>query len=90
MKQTINGKTYNTGTAKEIASRDNGLSVNDFDYVCETLYETPKHKLFLYCEGGARTKYARRVALGNYVGGSKIIPMTWRDADKWHRGETNE
>ena len=39
MKRIINGKSYNTETAEELARGDNGL-YGDFGYCRESLYRT--------------------------------------------------
>ena len=38
MRRILNGKAYDTGSAKQIAHYDNGLLPGDFDYIEETLY----------------------------------------------------
>lgn len=57
MKRIINGKTYNTETALEIASFESSLSQSDFRYKEETLYLTKKGQYFLAGEGHAMTKW---------------------------------
>lgn len=47
MKQIINGKTYNTETAKLIVRGDNNLSINDIYYRTEELYRTKKGNYFI-------------------------------------------
>ena len=47
MKKIINGKMYNTETAKEIGSWNNGRYRSDFYYVGETLYKKKTGELFV-------------------------------------------
>ncbi len=82
MKRVIDGKMYNTETAEELASAHNGLNASDFDYVEESLYRTKKGAFFLGGDGGARSKYARRVGNGTCEG-SGIIPLTEDEALVW-------
>ena len=42
MKKIINGKQYNTDTAKYLGDWDNGYPSNDFCYCVERLYLTKK------------------------------------------------
>lgn len=72
MKKTINKKRYDTETANEIASFQDG-SLSNSNYICETLYRTQKGAWFLLGEGGANTKYAN----------STIIPFSSIEAFDW-------
>lgn len=82
MKAIINGKTYNTATATQIGSYDNGLSYSDFDYFREALYRKRNGEFFLVGEGHARTKYARNY--GDCWGyGSRAIPISTGTAKLW-------
>ena len=82
MKKIIDGKTYNTKTAIEIADYSNGLSVSDFGHVKETLYVTKKGAYFLAGSGGAMTKYAKTI--GNMMcDGEGIEPLTEKEALVW-------
>lgn len=82
MRKVINGKLYDTKTAKEIGSYWNGVSDRDFSYLCETLYRTRKGNYFLHGVGGPMSKYA--YYHGNSVSGdSVIIPLTPTEAYKW-------
>lgn len=83
MKKIINGKLYNTDTAKEIGSWENMDDVRNFSRFEETLYQKRTGEFFLHGVGGAATKYA--VSLGNssWTGGESIIPLSWEAARKW-------
>lgn len=83
MKKIIRGKMYNTETAKALANRSHSIPRN-FDYVSETLYQKKTGEFFLYCEGGANTKYAMRGENeGWWTSGKKIIPMTELEVRSW-------
>lgn len=82
MKKIINGRKYDTETAKEIGYWSNGYPCSDFNHCEETLYLKKTGEYFLYGEGGALTQYARSV-FGGTTGGSKIIPMNEDRAKKW-------
>ena len=82
MKAIIEGKRYNTETARKVGNYYNGLGSGDFRNVDEDLYVTKSGNYFLAGEGGAMTKYAK--GNGNTTwGSSKIIPMTKEEAFEW-------
>ena len=82
MKKIINGKRFDTSTAKLIASWSNSYYSNDFKHCKEQLYRTKKGNFFLYGEGGPMSKYS--VSVGNaYGGGSDITPISRDEARKW-------
>ena len=83
MKKIINGRLYDTDTAKEIAADGNGLSPRDFRSYSETLYLKRTGEYFLYGEGGPMTKYARSCGGNAWSGGSGIIPLTAEEAREW-------
>lgn len=82
MKKIINGRKYDTDTAKEIDSYSNDRPRTDFRYFCETLYQKHTKEFFLYGHGGPMSKYAEHCGQG-WTGGESIIPMTLEDAKEW-------
>lgn len=86
MKKTINGKIYNTETAKGIDKWDNGLPVSDFCWTEETLYKKKTGEYFLYCESGAMGKYAKYNDDGSVGYGECILPISNEEADEWLSG----
>lgn len=82
MKKIINGKMYDTETAKEIGYYNNGLGVGDFRHLTETLYCKKTGEFFLYGTGGAMTRYVMECC-GGTTGGSVIIPFSEREAKEW-------
>lgn len=83
MKKIINGKVYDTTTAKRLAFATASCSVTDFRYWEEELYRKKTGEYFLYGEGGPMTKYARVVEINNWAGGWEIVPMTYKMAREW-------
>lgn len=80
MKRIINGKKYDTTTAKEVASRWSG---EGFSRVDETLYRKKTGEFFLHGAGGPMTGYAETVSQNCWTGGAKIIPLTEEEARQW-------
>lgn len=81
-KKIIDGRMYNTETAKEIASYWNGYSGTDFAQEEETLYLKKTGEYFLYGKGGPWSKY-RESCGGNWTWGSEFIPMSEAEAKRW-------
>lgn len=80
MKKIIDGKMYNTETAKELGYYQRNSCT--FSRICEILYKTKKGNYFLDGCGGPQSKYA--VYDGNEVcGGEDIIPLSEEAARKW-------
>lgn len=81
MKKIINGKRYDTASAKDCGSYYYS-NRNDFHYVEETLYQKRTGEFFLYGLGGPASKYAEYD--GNmWSAGEKIMPMTVKEAQEW-------
>lgn len=83
MKKIINGKVYNTDTAKEIGTWHNTWDYRDFHYVSEALYQKRTGEYFLHGEGGPMTQYARGAGQNSWTGGEKIMPLTVEAARQW-------
>lgn len=85
MKAIINGKTYNTETAKFI-SRDKfseATPKNDLEYFKECLYQKKTGEYFLYGEGGPNSKYSKNTKENEWSYGRKILPLTEKEANDW-------
>lgn len=82
MKKIINGKRYDTETAKEVAC-DSYLYPRDFSYWSETLYRKNTGEYFLHGEGGPMSKYAESTGQNQWTGGEKIIPLSLEAAQAW-------
>ena len=82
MKKIINGKKYDTETAKEMGYFQSGFNRGSFNFYEETLYKKKTGEYFLYGSGGANSKYSD-CCDGNSWGISTIIPYTEDEAKKW-------
>lgn len=82
MKKVINGRRYDTDTAKEMGQASYS-SRSDFNYWIETLYRKNTGEYFLHGEGGAMSRYAETIGQNQWCGGEKIIPMTLESAQEW-------
>ncbi len=83
MKRVINGRLYNTETAKHIGNYYNDLSYDDFNYFDEDLYLKKTGEFFLAGSSGAFGKYAESVGPNSWCGGSGIVPITEQEAKEW-------
>lgn len=82
MFKIINGKRYDTDTAKEMALWTNGHNYSDFNWVSETLYRKKTGEFFLHCEGGPMTMYNSRSGSG-WGYGEVIRPLSEEEARIW-------
>lgn len=82
MNKVINGKRYDTETAERVGWWDNGLLANDLDWYSEELFRKRTGEFFLLCDGGARSRVAKRDGSG-MVGGESIEPIGREEAEKW-------
>ncbi len=82
MKKIINGRLYDTETAKELGS-DSYSNRRDFHYWEETLYQKRTGEFFVYGEGGAASKYAESVGLNEWSSGERIMPLSYAEAREW-------
>ena len=83
MKKIINGKVYDTDTAKKLGSYENMADCRNFHYYCEALYQKRTGEYFLHGEGGPMTQYARTIDQNSWSGGEKIMPLSVEAARKW-------
>lgn len=87
MKKIINGKLYDTTTAREVASCYHGDGPRDFRHYSESLYKKRTGEYFLAGEGGPMSHYAVTVGQNSWSGGEKIIPLTYKEATEWAERE---
>lgn len=83
MKKIIDGKLYDTETAKEIACRYHGEGQRDFRHYTEKLFRKRTGEYFLYGEGGPMSRYAVSCGQNQWSGGEKIIPLDYKSATEW-------
>lgn len=82
MKVKIEGRTYDTAKAQQIATYDNGLPRMDLDYIREGLYKQDG-VLFLAGESGARGRYAKNEENGGKIGGEGGYILSLEEAKEW-------
>ena len=82
MKKIINGRLYDTETAKELGN-DSYSNRRDFHYWSETLFQKRTGEFFIYGEGGPASKYAESVGMNEWTGGERIIPLNYEKAQEW-------
>lgn len=88
MKKIINGKLYNTDTARRLASWDNGEFYNDLSFISEGLFQKKTGEFFIHGEGGAKTKYAKCTS-DAWRSGEAILPLSYEAAQKWAEEHTS-
>lgn len=82
MKKIINGKLYDTETAKRVGEWNNGCYGN-FNYCAENLYRKRTGEFFLYGYGGPMSKYAESAGNNCWTDGCAITPLTYDAAKQW-------
>ena len=82
MRKIINGKLYDTDTARCIGS-DSYSNTRDFHHWSEELYVKRTGEYFLFGEGGPLSKYSRSLGDNEWSGGEQIIPLSYDKARKW-------
>lgn len=82
MKKIINGRKYDTDTAKPVAGYTCGCA-SDFGYVDETLYQKRTGEFFLHGHGGPMTQYGVRYEDNSIGFGESIFPLTIGEAKIW-------
>lgn len=82
MKKIINGKKYDTETARKISGWDEGRN-GDHDYVHEELYRKKNGEFFLFGEGGANSKYGAWIDNYSRAESRKIVPLPIEEAKRW-------
>jgi hypothetical protein len=82
MKKIIEGRVYNTETAKFLGSYQHSHR-NDFSFYKEELYRTKSGAYFLYGEGGPASRYSKQVEQNRWTGGEEIRAMSPQGARAW-------
>lgn len=82
MKKVINGKVYDTDTARKVGCIDYGLG-DRFSGWSETLYVKRTGEYFLLGEGGPGSKYSVQIGVNQSSGSTKIFPLSYDGACKW-------
>ena len=84
MKKIINGRMYNTETAREVASCSHGDGLTE---CTEVLFCKRTGEYFIFGEGGAMTRYAQASESGGWKGGADIVPLSYDQARDWAERE---
>lgn len=83
MKKLFDGKLYNSETATLIGMWNNQcFSVSEYE--CVSLYQRSKGEYFLYCVGGANSRFANAKG-SDWVAGERIVPITEQQAEVWRQ-----
>lgn len=83
MKKIINGKLYNTDTARQVGTWSNSADCNDLSWVEESLYQKKTGEFFLHGQGGPNTRYAQQLEASHWTGGETISLISYESAQKW-------
>lgn len=83
MKKIINGKRYDTSTARLVSEYESTLPKSDFYWFKEELYRKKTGEFFLCGEGHGMTRWAYRCQDGTRTRGSDILPLTEAEARAW-------
>jgi hypothetical protein len=83
MKKIINGKLYDTETAKEIGRHSYGEGQRDFRHYTEILYRKRTGEYFIWGEGGPMSRYSKSVGMNEWTGSERITPMDYKAAREW-------
>ena len=81
MKKIIDGKGYDTKTARKVGEASGNLgSFQSFD---ESLYCTKGGKYFLHGEGGPSSRWSKKTGQNEWSGGEGIEPLSPDEAAEW-------
>jgi len=88
MKKIINGKRYDTDTAKKIAFWTTGGSMSDFRYAEEDLYRKKTGEFFVHGQGHSMTRWGvsqdKTMHDSKPIGwGEDLQPLTEPEARLW-------
>jgi DNA-binding transcriptional regulator YiaG len=83
MKRIINGKRYDTETARLVGEYCSPGSDSDFSHLEESLYQKRTGEYFIAGVGGPMTKYSVSTGQNSWSGGAKIITLTSEEAREW-------
>lgn len=82
MKKVIDGKVYDTETARLVGEYEYDIA-NNLNYLIERLFCKKTGEYFMYGEGGPRTPYAKRLGDDRWSSGVAIVPLTPDEARGW-------
>lgn len=82
MNKIINGRRYNTKTAKFIGEVGYGL-LGDLNFWEEKIYLKATGEYFMHCSGGANSKYAKPIGDNQTASDEFLKPLTLEEAQEW-------
>lgn len=82
MKKIINGRRYDTETAK-LVGHTSYSTPGDFNYWCEDLYLKRTGEFFIHGQGGPMSKYLERIGENEWGYGHEIRPISLERAQEW-------
>lgn len=83
MKKIINGKLYNTDTARQVGTWSNSSDCSDLSWVEESLYQKKTGEFFLHGQGGPNTRYAQQLEASQWTSGETISLVSYDSARQW-------
>ena len=83
MKKIIDGRRFDTETARLVGEWGNELSGRDFARCEESLYCKRTGEYFLAGHGGPASKYSQSAGENTWTGGEAITPLTAEEAREW-------
>ena len=83
MRKILQGRLYDTDTARYIGSNQSSCYKNDYRYFEEDFYRKKTGEFFLHGKGGPASRYAERLESGGCIGGEQIIPLPEEEAREW-------
>lgn len=82
MKKIINGKRYDTQTAKPVGYTSYSTP-GDLSYWSEDLYRKRTGEYFIHGQGGPMSKYSERIRENEWGYGHEIRPLSLEEAQEW-------
>lgn len=83
MYKIINNRRYNTEIAKKLGHWESDQDYRGLYHEEETLYRNQGGSYFLYCYGGAGSKYSQKIGVNEWASGETILPLEEEEARKW-------
>lgn len=80
MKAIVNGKRYDTETARFLCALPGPHNSRDFAWDDTSLYRTSKGAYFIAGEGGPMSRWAQRLGCNEWSGGSGLKPVDAEEA----------
>lgn len=83
MKKILNGKVYDTDTARCVGAWSSSDDPRAFQYVEETLFRKKNGEFFLHGFGGPASVYRVATSENSWQSGERIIPLAYDQAAQW-------